>query len=59
MKQKFKPGERFDIYDWTGRLLAEGFVSFDDAEDFLCDQLGETYETDRQEYEIRKRGVSK
>jgi hypothetical protein len=42
------------IYDWAGNLKFDGkqFETEDDAESFLCDQLGDAYESDREEYEI-------
>lgn len=43
----------FIIQDWAGNLMDFGrFDSFDDAEEFLCEKLGDNYETDRQEYYI-------
>lgn len=43
------------IEDWAGNLMDFGrFETFDDAEAFLCEKLDDTYETDRQEYEITK-----
>lgn len=46
--------KRFHILDWAGNVKFNGrdFSSFDDAEDFLSDFLGEAYENDRQEYTI-------
>ena len=46
------------IKDWAGNLIKfEGrsylYESFDDAEEVLCEELDENYETDRQEYEIQ------
>lgn len=40
------------IKDWAGNVCFPKwqFSSFDDAEYFLTEQLGEDYETDRQEY---------
>lgn len=42
------------IHDWAGNVMFNGqkFNSFDDAEEFLSEKLDNTYETDRQEYEI-------
>lgn len=42
------------IEDWAGNEMFKGktFQSFEDAEEFLSIQLGDTYETDRQEFEI-------
>lgn len=43
------------IQDWAGNLMDFGaFKSFDDAEEFLSEKLGDDYETDRQEYYILK-----
>lgn len=47
----------FLIYDWAGNLMNFGeFETFDDAEQFLCERLGDDYETERQEYDIYERG---
>lgn len=45
---------KYHIYDWAGNLCFHGvsFDSFEDAEDWLCEKLGDDYETDRQEYYI-------
>lgn len=41
------------IYDWAGNLMDFGrFKSFDQAEDYLSEKLGDNYEIDRQEYYI-------
>lgn len=42
------------IFDWAGNRCFQGisFPSFDDAEDWLCEQLGDEYDTDRGEYYI-------
>ena len=44
----------FHIKDWAGNICYNGqtFNDFDDAEDFLCMELGDNYDTDRQEYYI-------
>lgn len=44
----------FFIKDWADNTCFGGleFKDFDDAEDFLCEKLGNEYETDRQEYYI-------
>lgn len=44
------------IKDWAGNECFDGetFKSFDAAEEFLSEQLGDDYEEDRQEYEIEK-----
>ena len=48
-------GTKWIIKDWAGNLMTFGtFVSFEDAEEFLCEKLGDDYETDRQEYEIEQ-----
>lgn len=49
---------QFVIQDWAGNLIKFEnrpyiFESFEDAEDVLCEELG-NYETDRQEYFILK-----
>jgi hypothetical protein len=49
---------QFIIKDWAGNLIKfKGrphiFDSLDDAEEVLCEELDENYETDRQEYEIQ------
>lgn len=44
----------FIIKDWADNLMPYGeFDSFDDAEEYLCILLDESYETDRQEYYIQ------
>ena len=41
------------IVDWAGNLMDYGrFKSFEDGEDFLCERLGDAYETDRCEYYV-------
>lgn len=42
------------ILDWAGNDIFNGltFLTFDDAEDFLCQHLKGSYDVDRQEYEI-------
>jgi hypothetical protein len=50
----------FKIFDWAGNspFGEKLFRSFDDAEEFLSEFLGDQYETDRQEYYILpKRGA--
>jgi hypothetical protein len=47
----------YQIQDWTGRIMQYSdsnneFETFDDAEGFLSEFLGDNYDTDRQEYEI-------
>lgn len=43
----------FAIRDWAGIEMSFGtFETWDDAEDFLIERLGDNYETDRQEYVI-------
>lgn len=45
--------KRYIIKDWTGKTMPfERFLTFDDAEEFLSEHLGDTYETDREEYYI-------
>ena len=48
------------IEDWAGNQPYDGttFDSFEDAEEFLSQELGEKYETDRQEYEIVQASVT-
>jgi len=53
-------GCKYEIRDWANNLMkykdrANIFDSFDEAEDFLSDYLGDNYETDRQEYYIVER----
>ena len=45
------------IKDWAGNVCFFGkeFTDFDDAESFLCEKLGNDYETDRQEYYIEEK----
>lgn len=45
---------KFYIQDWAGNACFHGreFESFDDAEEFLSERLGNSYETDREEYDI-------
>ncbi len=48
---------QFIIKDWAGNLIKfEGrphlYESFDDAEEVLCEELDDAYETDRGEYYI-------
>jgi hypothetical protein len=42
------------IQDWAGNVQFHGqeFDSFDDGEEFLCETLGDDYETDRGEYYV-------
>jgi hypothetical protein len=44
----------FIIQDWAGNVCFHGkeFTDWDDAECFLCEILGDDYETDRGEYYI-------
>jgi len=49
--------KQFEIRDWAGNLIKFEnrpyiFDSFDDAEEVLCEELDEEYETDRGEYYI-------
>ena len=48
------PDWQVNIRDWAGNICYHGkvFDCFDDAEEFLCIQLGDDYDTDRQEYYI-------
>ena len=49
-----KASSKWHILDWTGSVMFgdKQFSSFEDAEEFLSGELGEGYETDRDEYEI-------
>jgi hypothetical protein len=49
---KLKP--KYIIIDWTSNVCfgAKEFDSFDDAEAFLSETLGDDYESDRQDYYI-------
>ena len=45
------------IEDWTGKdVFGLEFDSFESAEAYLSEFLNGTYDTDRQEYEISKKG---
>lgn len=49
--------KRFIIRDWAGKDIKFKnrpfyYESFDDAEEVLCEELDDNYETDRQEYYI-------
>lgn len=47
--------KNFIIMDWAGNIIpTKNFNSFEDAEDFLCEKLGENYDEDRQEYYIEE-----
>lgn len=51
--QKLAVEKPFIIKDWADNLMDFGrFKTFDDAEDFLCEKLGDNYEEDRGEYYI-------
>lgn len=45
---------KFVIIDWASNVCFQGteFNSFDEAEEFLSERLGNNYETDRGEYYI-------
>lgn len=47
--------QKWIIQDWAGNIKFNlaAFPSFEDAEEFLAAHLGDTYETDRGEFEIR------
>ncbi len=47
----------FVIYDWAGNhtFQTESFETFDDADEFLSEHLGDTYEVERGEYVIDER----
>ncbi len=44
----------YKIIDWAGNEKFNGrkWTAFEDAEDFLIDYLGDTYDEDRQEFDI-------
>lgn len=49
--------QQWEIRDWANNLIKFKdrpylYDSFDDAEDVLSEELGDDYETDRQEYYI-------
>jgi len=59
--------DMYAIFDWAGNYAFQKnghqgsghltgpvnkFDTFDDAEEFLTEKLGDTYDTDRQEYSI-------
>lgn len=46
----------FKILDWAGNVCFKGqsFKSFDDAEEFLCVILDETYDAKRGDYFITR-----
>lgn len=44
----------FCIRDWSGDLIENGFASFDEAEEYLNELLGEDYDMDREEYNIEE-----
>ncbi len=45
---------KYIIYDWCCNDVfnSKSFKTFDDAEMYLSEFLGDNYDTDRQEYEI-------
>lgn len=48
---------RYVITDWASNEMrfnkeCRDFKSFDDAEEYLSEQLGDEYDTDREEYYI-------
>ena len=48
---------KYIIQDWAGNLIKFKdrpyiYDSFDDAEEILCEELDEAYESDREEYYI-------
>ncbi len=49
------------IKDWTGNLCFQGeeFESFEDAEEFISERLGDDYEDARGEYEIQRKETRK
>lgn len=48
----------FIVKDWADnvRLNGKEFGSFEEAEEFLSEWLGDDYDTDRQEYYIELKG---
>lgn len=54
LKAGFSMRQHWVILDWASNDVFRGktFKNFDDAEEFLSEFLGDTYETDRQEFEI-------
>lgn len=45
------------IKDWAGNIVyCISFGSFDEAEYFLANKLGDSYDTDREEYYIEEIG---
>ena len=51
--------QQFIIKDWANNLIKFKnrpyiFNSFEDAEEVLCEELDENYDTDRQEYYIEQ-----
>jgi hypothetical protein len=55
MNQGDNMDTKWVILDWTGSKMFSGdFNSFDDAEDFLCIFLSDSYDEDRQEYFIQE-----
>ena len=47
----------FIIKDWAGNhlFINPSWESFEEAEEFLSDKLGDGYDTDRQEYYIEEK----
>ncbi len=45
---------KFIIKDWAGNICFQGetFTKAEEAEDYLCDKLGDEYDIDREEYYI-------
>lgn len=50
--------KKWIIIDWMSNICFNGveFDSFDDGEEFLCEELGDNYEIDRQEYYVVEKG---
>lgn len=49
------------IIDWAGNICfkEKAFSDFDDAEEFLSEYLNDNYESDRGEYEIVDKAVTR
>ena len=52
--------ESWIVKDWAGNLMDFGrFKSFEDAEEFLSEKLGDNYATDREEYYFERHEMKK
>jgi hypothetical protein len=54
MSESIEPVHYWIVCDWAGNICFDNrkFQSFEDVEEFLICQLGDKYDTDRQEYYI-------